>query len=196
MQFLDVLSGTDSRKQRWSHYLTLAFAVLGLLVGVNLRDSTLYATTTYIENEVGIRVEYPRGWLIDFDGDYIFRLRDMTRVGFKTQIEVAVHPFSPDMAPRNILDDLALERARTTIFSEVDRREITLRNNETASLSEYIFVYIDPDPFLAPLPVVVLGQDILLVRRGQAIRVTFVADSSTFDEDYAIFERFLASLEI
>lgn len=186
----------DSRNQRWSNLLTLGFIVLGLAVGVYLRDSTLYATTIFINNEVGIRAEYPAGWLIDFDGDYVFRVRDMSRVGFKTTIEVSVRPFSADMDARNVFDSLSFERSQRSTYSEIDRRAFVMPDDEVANLSEYSYVFTESDPFLAPLPVVVLGQDILVIRRGQAILITFVTDADTFEQDYPIFERFLASLEI
>jgi hypothetical protein len=187
----------DTRNQRWANYLTLAFIAVGLLVGLYLRDAVLYATATFIDSEAGIQAEYPAGWLIDFDGDYIFRVRDMSRVGFKTIIEVAVRPYSADMSPRNVFDDLGLQRPSTrTGYTERDRRQTILPDGEIADLIEYSFVFAESDPFFAPLQVVVLGQDVLVVRRGQAILLTFIADANTFDQDYAIFERFLASLDL
>lgn len=196
VEFLDDNIG-DSRNQRWGHFLTLGFMVVAIIIGLNLRDGALYAADTYINNEVGIRAEYPRGWLIDFDGDYVFRVRDISRVGFKTTIQIGLYPFTTDMTERNVLDSLSLSRPLSlSTYLEIDTRQVMLPRGEMATAHDYTFVYTEPDPFLAPLPIVVIGRDILIVRRGQVILVTFVADALTFEADLATFDRFLSSLEL
>lgn len=196
VEFLDDNLG-DSRNQRWGHFLTLGFMALAFIIGLNLRDSTLYATDVYINNEVGIRAEYPRGWLIDFDSDYVFRVRDINRVGFKTTIQIGLYPFTNDMTERNVLDSLSLSRPLTlSTYLEIDTRDVVLPRGEMAVSHDYTFVYTEPDPFLAPLPVVVIGRDILIVRRGQVILITFIADALTFEDDLATFDRFLSNLEL
>ena len=42
----------------------------------------------YVNSEVGIRALYPQHWLIDTSGDYVFRVRDLSQLGFKTTIQV------------------------------------------------------------------------------------------------------------
>lgn len=196
VEFLDDNIG-DSRNQRWGHFLTLGFMVVAVIIGLNLRDGALYAADIYINNEVGIRAEYPRGWLIDFDGDYVFRVRDISRVGFKTTIQIGLYPFTSDMTERNVLDSLSLSRPLSlSTYLEIDTRQIMLPRGEMATAHDYTFVYTEPDPFLAPLPIVVIGRDILIVRRGQVILITFVANALTFEADLATFDRFLSSLEL
>ena len=41
-------------RQRWSHYFVMIFGAVGLLIGLNLRDSVLYATTQYTNPQAGI----------------------------------------------------------------------------------------------------------------------------------------------
>ncbi|HEX2619962.1 MAG TPA: hypothetical protein VHL11_07440, partial [Phototrophicaceae bacterium] len=63
-----------TRNQRFGHYFALFFAFLGILTGINLRNSRVYETVAYFDPEAGIRVNYPAGWLIDTrTSDYIFR---------------------------------------------------------------------------------------------------------------------------
>jgi hypothetical protein len=50
-----ILDDTLTRSQRWGHYLTLIFCVVTLFIGLNLRESILYATNAYIDREAGIR---------------------------------------------------------------------------------------------------------------------------------------------
>jgi hypothetical protein len=198
--FIDDQPG-ETRNQRLAHFFTLGLIAISLGIGLALRNSLAFATTLYINNEAGIRAEYPSNWLIDFEGDYIedyiFRVRDVNRLGFKTTIQVGVLPFTPDMTERNIADTLVLRRSLTlSTYNEIDRREFQLSPDERATAVDYTFVFTEADPFLAPLPIVVVGRDILVIRRGQAIIITFIADAATFSEDLAIFERFLSSLEL
>ena len=93
-------------KQRWNHYLVLGTAVVGLLIAISLRDNALFAVTPYVNTTAGIRALYPRNWLIDTSGDYIFRVQDASRVGFKTTIQVSVQAVSPDTSTRNLVDAL------------------------------------------------------------------------------------------
>jgi hypothetical protein len=59
----------------------------------------------------------------------------------------------------------------------------------------YNFVATNTNPFLEGIPVVIQGIDILTVKRGQAIVISFLSDLQTYDANYAIFQRFLGSLE-
>ena len=114
MRFVEVGGLTAlTLRQRWSNYLTIMLGVFSILVGINLRDTVIYASTIYTNLQAGIRAEYPRNWLIDEDGDYIFRVRESTTLGFKTTIQVTTRPVSPATSTRNVLDALSLARAQT-----------------------------------------------------------------------------------
>lgn len=197
MGFTEALGkAEESRNQRWAHYFTLLFLLVGLVIGYNLRTGTLFATRLYINTETGIRAEYPLDWLIDTDGDYVFRVRDMARLGFKTTIQVEIFPFAPGMSPRNVFDDLALARAQTlSNYRTLDIQTVVLPSGETVTINEYTFVFTDPNPFLQAIPVVVIGRDVMFIRRGQAILMSFFADSSTYANDLQIFDNFLSSLD-
>jgi hypothetical protein len=198
MGFVDpfAASSSETRSQRWGHYLAIVVIVAGLALGINLRDGALYATQPYDNVQFGIRAEYPRGWLLETSSDYVLRVRDMSRPDYKTTIQVSVYPFAASMTTRNVLDDLALRRAQTlATFRTLSIAPITLRGGEAATVSEFRFVATDPNPFQESIPSVVLGRDILAVRSGQAILVTFLANEQTFEADLAYFQRFLDTLE-
>jgi hypothetical protein len=69
-----------------------------------------------------------------------------------------------------------------------------LPNGEAASMMEYSFVFRERNPFQESIPIVVLGRDLLVIRRGQAILITYLADASIYQANLDIFDRFLASL--
>jgi hypothetical protein len=188
--------GQLTLRQRWSHYLVLVYALTMLIVGVNLRDSLLYATVPYEDVRAGIRAFYPQGWLLDNQGDYVFRVRDMRRTDFKTTIQVQILPVSADSTTRNLLDNLLLTRAQ--IFGQYRQfpRAIFQLPDETPATSvNYTFVASQDDPFLESFPTVVAGQDVVILQREQAVIITFQASADEYDTLYPVFQTFLADLE-
>jgi hypothetical protein len=186
-----------TRQQRWSHALTLLVGALALLYGLNMRATTLNATEVYTNVQAGIRVSYPRTWLLDEGGDHVFRIRDMSRVGFKTTISISIQPVGTGMTASNVLDGLNIARPQTLATYGILSEEVdyTLPDDSGATALNYTYVEVENNPFVESVPVVVLGRDILTIKGGQAIIITFRADSLTFDQDIAIFNRFLESLE-
>lgn len=198
MAFIDPyeVNVSETRRQRWGLYFAIVLIVASFFIATFLRDNALFATVPYNNVEAGIRANYPSGWLIDTSDDYIFRVRDMSRAGFKTTIQVAAYPFSQNMSARNVFDDLALQRALLLPnYKQLLTRTAPFRGGEPATINEFHFVFNDPNPFQESIPTVVLGQDVLVVRSGQAILITFLADQSTYLKDIEIFERFLSTLE-
>lgn len=185
-----------SFRQRWNHYLALGFALLMLYVGTNLRDNALFATNLYTNAAAGIAARYPQNWLIDGDGDYIFRVRDMDQIGFKTTIQVAVRPVGNGTSARSIQDALNLNRSQTlAAYDTLTSEPFTLPDETEAVSMSYIYADTANTPFLQSVPVVVEGIDILTLKRGQAIIVTFLSDARSFAQNYPVFERFINSLE-
>jgi len=185
-------------RQRWSHYLALAFGVIGLLIGLNLRESFLSTTTVYTNLQAGITAEYPQNWLLEEGSgrDFIFRVRAISERGYNTTIQVAARPISADTTARNIFDVLTLERAQTlAAYNVIAEEPYTLPDGTIATSMIYTFVATDPNPFLQSIPIGVEGIDILLIERGQAIIVSFLSDAATFDKNAPVLNRFLRSLD-
>ncbi len=198
MTVIEITTARDelSYRQRWGHYFVLLFGALALFIGINLRDSALNATKVYTNSQAGIRAEYPENWLIDEGGSYIFRVRDVSQVGFKTTIQVAARPISSVTTERNLVDALTLSRSQTLAsYTAFSTRPFLLPNEVQATAVTYTYVASESNPFLESIPVVIEGLDILAISRGQAIIITFLSDSRTYDTNYPRFEQFLASLE-
>jgi hypothetical protein len=186
-----------SLRQRWSHYFVLIYAAVSLVIGINLRDSVLYATRQYVDVESGVRASYPQTWAIDSEGDYVFRVRDLSRVGFKTAIVVDTQPVSLSTTPRNLLDALSLDRAQTLgvyrILSIED--SVPLPDDTPATRMIYTYVDVETNPTLQTLPIIVEGLDVIAIREGQAIILSFLSDANTFESQLPVFERFLDALQ-
>jgi hypothetical protein len=197
-QIIEVIGQREelTQRQRWSHYFVFIYALVAVFIGVNLRSSTLDATVLYTNNQVGIRAFYPQRWLIDTSGDYVFRVRDITQIGYKTTIQVDVQPVTTNTSARNLLDTLTLNRSNTLSgYSVQTSTPYTLPDGTEATAMRYVYVSTGDNPFLETIPIVVEGLDILAIRRGQAIIVTFLSDSQTFNANLPTFERFLDDLE-
>jgi hypothetical protein len=184
-----------SPRQRWSHYFALLYGLVAVVIGINLRDATLNATVPYTNIQAGIRAYYPQNWLIDSDGDYVMRVRDMSQPGFKTTMQVAVQPISLATTSRNLIDILTLNRSQTLSGYDIVRVEPYLLDEIQATAMTYTFVASDANAFLESLPVVVEGLDILIDQGGQALIVTYLADVNQYEQTLPVFERFLVDLE-
>ncbi|MFW5709305.1 MAG: hypothetical protein ACOCX5_03690 [Chloroflexota bacterium] len=198
MSLIEIIEPRDefSRQYRIGQFLTLVVAILFFLYGINARNNTLNALVQYTDIEAGISLSYPAEWLIDFDGDYIIRARDMQRMGYKTTIQITLLPIGPDITERNVLDTLNNTRARSVIgYDILSITPVTLPDETQATAMEYTFVDSGTNPFLASIPVVVRGRDILLIRGGQAIVVTFRTDALQFADEVGTLESVLSSLE-
>jgi hypothetical protein len=191
------ITGELTPRQLWGHNLVVILSVLMFFVGVNLRDSTLNATRSYTNLEAGIRAEYPENWLIDTSGDYVFRVRDVSQIGYSTTIQISVRPVGADTPPRYLFDALTLNRSQTLASYSVLASGLSyvLPDETVANAMEYTFVASGNNPFLQSVPIVVRGMDILTIRRGQAIIITFLSASNSYDQNYTVFQRFISSLE-
>jgi len=182
-------------RQRSAQVFTILVAMAALLYGVNLRNSILSATSVFDSDEFGITALYPQDWLIDTTGDYVFRVRDMSRTGFKTTFQVALQPVGEDAQERNISDRLTFNRIRTlTAYAVLSSEPLQLGEINGQALT-YTFVSQNASPFLQGVPNVVRGMDVLVITGGQAIIITFRADATLFDEEFERFEQFVTRLE-
>ena len=184
------------RQQRLGHFLTLLIIVLGLLYSLNLRSGVVNATVVYNDLRAGITARYPANWLLDTSGDYVFRVRDMSRIGFKTTLQITLRPISADMSERNVLDSLNITRPISLSTYDIQSiQQILLTSETTATQMRYTYVDTETNPFLESFPIVVAGEDIITLSNNQAVIITFRTDARTFDQDYPIFLQFLRTLE-
>lgn len=185
-----------TQRQRLSLSLSYFVIVLGLLAGVNQRDGALNQTAVYSNDEAGITALHPARWLLEETGDFVFRVRDMAHRGFNTQIEVSAVAVGADNSARNIFDQLSLTRAQSLVdYHVLGYDELVLPDESRATSMEYSFVARDASPFLQGVSTVVSGLDILILRRGTAVIVSFRADSRIYDREFSTLRWFIENLE-
>lgn len=185
-----------TQTQRWSTLFTIILALVMFGFGLNMRAQITGAVAAYEDTRIGIRLNYPEGWLLDTNSsDYVFRIRDMTRAGFKTTMQISVRPVSSATTERNVADQLA----RSRVLTLQDYRVLNIGMGTLGEIPVEIVRYTYNDqstsPFLQSFSTVVEGLDILTIQRGQAIIISFRAEANSFDDEYPIFEAFLNDLE-
>ncbi len=186
-------SGT-TRYDRFSAILVAAIAVAAIGLGLLLKQQTTTETWLYESRTAGIAARYPAGWLLDERGSYVARIRDPKARPFKTQYVITVVPIGGETSVRNVLDSLSLQRSTDLSAYRVLHVEQSARGSVTLTRMNFAFVDADPNPFIQRLPVVVLGEDTVILNGNRAIVVTYMADKDTYAADRAAFDRFLASL--
>ncbi|MCY3866784.1 MAG: hypothetical protein OXG68_15205 [Chloroflexi bacterium] len=183
-------------RQRWSIAITYFLLVAGFALGVNQRESTLNLASDYSNLEAGISAKYPARWLLEETGSFIFRVRDMARRGFNTVIEVSAAPVGRDTSERNIFDLLTLRRSQVlTDYAVLGYDNYLLADDTLAVSMSYSFVARDSSPFLEGVSSIVNGLDILTIRRGQALVISFRADAEIYQRELETLRWFIQHLE-
>jgi hypothetical protein len=197
--YLDESRSELSFSQRWNSYLTIALAISAVLLGLTLRNSTLNASQTFEDLEAGIRAQIPSGWIVDSDNDtdYVFRAQDPNALPFKTLLQVSVIPVGPDAAPDNVLTYLDIQRpAQLSAYTRISVSSITLRDGSSAVRMVYAYTQNERNPFLESVPIVVQGVDVVVLRRSQAVIITYREERNSFDDHLYRMDNLLQTLEI
>lgn len=198
MQVVEIIAESEglTLRQRWAHVFTILIAIVLLLLGLNFRNQVVNAVTFYESPEAGISASYPQNWLLDTTGDYVFRVRDMSRAGFKTTFQVSVQPVGADATERNIADRLSLDRFPVlTDYGILADDEYILPDGTSARALSYRYTNSEVGPFLQGIPSIVIGFDVLTISGGQAIIITYRADADVFDDEFPRFETFVRRLQ-
>lgn len=198
MQVVEIIAESEglTLRQRWAHVFTILVAIVLLLLGLNFRNRVVNAVSFYESPAAGISAFYPQNWLLDTNGDYVFRVRDMSRMGFKTTFQVSVRPVGADATERNIADRLSLDRFPVlTDYGILADDVYVLPDSTPARALSYRYTNSEVGPFLQGVPNVVVGFDVLTISGGQAIIITYRADSTVFEEEFPRFETFVRRLQ-
>ena len=177
--------------------LVIVFVAVGMmLVGVLMRNAARAATTAYLDEDSGIRVHIPAGWLLTTDSpDFVLQAEDPNAIPFKTTLRVAVIPVSRETSSRNVIDSLILQRSASLSTFRVGSIEITSFGEDAALEMDYAYVQSEANPFLNAVPLVVQGRDLVVVRGQQALVVSYLEQRSRFEDNGFLFDNFLARLE-
>jgi hypothetical protein len=183
---------------RWAHLLTVLTIAVGLAFGVLLRNNALYEVRIYTDLQYGITVLYPASWSVASNPEFVFRTRNLTERGFPTTIQISVRAVPDTISPRQVFDTISLERLQSLASYNVvsSPSNLTLQDGVTASVTEYAYADSEADPFLERIPVIIRGQDVITIRRGQAIIISFLSSDQNYEQNLPTFLDFLQRLRL
>lgn len=163
-----------NERDRLSLILTVAITLLALAAGLLLRGSVESRTRAY-SSPAGVTIQYPDGWRLQTAdaAEGTVRARETTAQGFATTLEVQTlvvdTSLGDDVALSMMANQAALTRAANLpafkLF-EVNTG-LTFKGLPGATAS-YVFVNTGGSALQEEMPVVVLGDDVM-VRKGGTV---------------------------
>lgn len=185
-----------NRAQLMNSFVIVGAAAVMLLIGVLMRNSAFAASVPFVDDQSGIRAQIPANWLVTTDNpEYIMQAEDAGAIPFKTTLRIAVLPVGEEAAPRNVIDNLTLQRAgRLSTYRVLSIETVQFGEEEALELN-YTYVQSENNPFLSSVAAVVRGRDVVVIEGLQAVVITYLEESGRFEEHEFIFERFLDTLE-
>jgi hypothetical protein len=174
--------------------IVLSLALLGW--GWLQRTNAINATVFYEDERSGLRAQIPLNWILSQGvDDTVFRVENPQARPFKTTIQVSVQAVGDDAVPRNIVDQLKLQGpVRLTGYTSRGEEIFRLGEDEAVRI-EYAYIQVELNPFLEAVPIVILGEDVVVLRDNQAIIITYREAEVNFERHRFYFENFLTSLE-
>jgi hypothetical protein len=184
-------------RQRWASYLTLLVALFGILGGMLARSNVVNATYPFSKPEVGILARYPAQWLLEEGSTtaFVFRATDPASTPFKTSLQITLIPTGTGARPADILYLLDMDRAaRLAAYRSLERIQVDLPGGKRGTQMTYAYASVGTDPFLQTEPITVRAVDIVVLRSGQAVVITYESAADSFEHNYHYFDAFLRSL--
>jgi hypothetical protein len=199
---IEILAAENSElnfRQRWSTYLTIVVAVVGLFAGYVQRSSVVNATQRFENKQAGIFARYPARWLLEENqGGVVFRVEDPAAIPYKTAIEISILPVGPGArSALDVLNPLNITRAVSfPAYSTLEIVPVTLSNGKQATQMTYAYAHVETNPALQTVPIMIRAVDVVVLHSSQAIIITFRSDSESFDRNRHYFDDFLKTLEL
>ncbi len=185
-----------SRRDRWADGAVIALVAVALLLGLWLRQSTLYRTEAFTLGDAGLTGRVFSGWVRRTGIDPLLSIRNPLSGSFNTVLELRSRALADTTDSTLVLDALALERAPAVEAYKTLKTTPVMVHGKPAMQRTFTYVVVDHNPYVERLPVVVRGVDVALRDKGRVIVVTYLADGTTFEADYGYFRRFIDNLKI
>ena len=185
-----------ARRDRWADWAVIALVAVALSLGWVLREAVLFRTAPFTVAKAGISGRYPATWVRESGDDPLLRVRDARGGEFGTVLELRSRPLATEAEPAMVLDALALERAGQVAAYQTLSTDQVLVGDETVTRRTFTYVYVDRNPYVERLPVVVRGMDLALRDDGRIVVVTFLAGVDDFDAHQRYLRAFAESLRL
>lgn len=185
-----------SRRDRWSDWAVILLVVVALGLGWVAMTWALGQTEVFTDDDTGLSLQYPQGWLLKPEDGLLFQALDPDSGEFKTRYQVRAFPIQ-DTTPLTptltmVLNNASLNRARAStayrLFEVAERQEI---EGLPAVESTYAYVVEGSDLFVQQMPTVVQGRDVAVAWGDRAYVFSLVAPRDSVDTAERAFEKFV-----
>jgi hypothetical protein len=193
-----------NKKDRLSTLLTIAVTVVALMVGLLLRNGVESRTKAFQTSE-GISVQYPAAWRLSSaestPSGVIVQARDVNAQDFPTTLElrtVAVEPTATDEDALGLAaGQVALNRAQNL----ADFKMFDILTGQTVkglpgATTSFVFVNTSGNALQEDLPVVVLGDDILVRKGGTVYVFSLLSSEENRPQSMAMLRAFVDSAQL
>jgi hypothetical protein len=177
--------------------LVIGVWVLALLLGWMVKALAEGRTVAYEGN--GIRVRYPAGWVrVETQPPLLLQVEDRLAQPFRTTLSLERRPVPPGVSNPlgTVAQMLVLERGWTA-YRPLEVLTETVPLTAQAPALHVTFAYVEPNnnPFLSSVPVVMLGEEYLLLVGNQAYVVTLTAAEANYSRARRQLQALLQSLQ-
>ncbi len=172
---------------------------LCLFLSLVLREGELFASREFVDEGAGIRLQYPRNWLLENGDDFLFRVADLQNPLYETSMQISTIPIRAE-SPTNeqtVLYTLSIQYSSSlSNYRLLDFPKQTFENFADLRGIAYSFVSGRSNPLIEQRAVDVRGLDWVVIRRAQAFIISFRVAAEEFEENLPFFLRVIRSLEL
>ena len=168
----------------------LVFVIVCLFIGWFIKASVEGRETTFSDDESGIVLKYPRGWVTLPQKDAALSVSNPQCAStFNTKFTVSIHKWNKEVGVNNFITNLSVKRSSSvSLYRILNRNPYELTDSEATKL-EYAYA-IDPIRLSAgavSIPIVVRAFDIIVSKDNQMYVFTFAADEKEYKKNLAKF---------
>ncbi|MGC8874028.1 MAG: hypothetical protein ACP5SI_06210 [Chloroflexia bacterium] len=186
------------RRDRWVSWLVIGVFLLALLLGSVVRVLAEGRSIAY--EGAGIRARYPAGWVrVETRPPLLLQVEDRTAQPFRTRLMVERRPLPPRAPnPLGAVEQVLVLERGWLAYRPLEVVTETAAFGGNVPALHVTFAYVEPNsnPFLSTLPVVMLGEEYLLLVGDHAYVVTLTAAEANYPKAQRQFEAFLRSLQL
>jgi hypothetical protein len=179
---------------RFAELSVVLLTLVALVAGWFLKSSIENRSLAFKSGSITAQV--PTGWLAVNPGtNEVLHITDRTTSGFGTTYLIEVKAVPADTQAGQIVSLVTLQRGNTLTGYRVLSQQDVLIQGRKATEIDYVYVESAANLNHAVIPAVVLGQDYIFIKSGQAVIVSYRADQSVYATDLGRFYRFLVSVK-
>ncbi|MBN1484041.1 MAG: hypothetical protein JXA37_04915 [Chloroflexia bacterium] len=183
------------RRDRWVTWIVIAVFVVAMILGWAVKSAAENSTVDYAAE--GVQLSYPKGWLrAKVEAPLLLHVQDQQATPAPSSLMLQRQPLSTGMGEGGlsaVQQALSLERGRQWVAYRVleSEEKVSIAGHEAKHV---VFAYVEttPNPFLVTEPVVMLGEDYIIMAKDGSNAYVFTLTAAK--ENYEHVQDLLTDL--